>query len=102
MTLHLPFKLFCFFPNYFKYETPKIIFIYYFSTVCNTSHTHIQECIYFFDCVYLSKLLFLQKVCVVFVCGQVLDGVLSYEEECVLVWRWGVLLMFERRSGGWL
>ena len=85
MTLHLPFKLFCFFPNYFKYETPKIIFIYCFSTVCNTSHTRIQECIYFFDCVYLSKLLFLQKGkvglrCVVFVCGQVLDGVLSYDD----------------------
>ena len=29
MTLHFPFKLF-FFPNYFKYETPKILFIYCF------------------------------------------------------------------------
>ena len=103
VTLRLPFKNFFF---------PKIIFIYCFSTVCNTSHTHIQECIYFFDCVYLSKLLFLQKgkvgLCCVCLwasvrwCVELWWWQSFHEEECVLVWRWGVLLMFERRSGGWL
>ena len=98
---------FFFFPNYFKYETPKIIFIYCFSTVYNTSHTHIQECIYFFDCVYLSKLLFLQKgkvgLCCVCLwpnvkwCVELWWWQSFHKEECVLVWRWGVLLMFERR-----
>ena len=81
------------------------LFIAFLQSAILHTHTHIQECIYFFDCVYLSKLLFLQKGKVGLCCvclWQVLDGVLSYEEECVLVWRWGVLLMFERRSGGWL
>ena len=31
VTFRLPFKLFFFLPNYLKYETPKIIFIYCFS-----------------------------------------------------------------------
>ena len=66
-------------------------------------HTHTYRNAYISLIVFIClNCCFCKRVCVVFVCGQVLDGVLSYEEECVLVWRWGVLLMFERRSGGWL
>ena len=59
-------------------------------------HTHTYRNAYISLIVFIClNCCFCKRVCVVFVCGQVLDGVLSYEEECVLVWRWGVLLMLE-------
>ena len=83
VTLHLPFKLFFFLTTSSMRLLKLYLFIAFLQSAILHTHTYMNA--------YISLIVFIclnccfckrvRWVCVVFVCGQVLDGVLSYDDD---------------------